>query len=96
MYASEVATRRGDASFRRQTTVAQPNRLVLSSNNLPRLLSKSEESEPPAVHGLRQVTHFAVLVLKQLQSLIPAAYYCEVVASSRVERYSNCNSFLIL
>jgi len=28
--------------------------------------------------------------------LIPAAYYREVVASSRVERYSNCNRILIL
>jgi len=28
--------------------------------------------------------------------LIPAAYYREVVASSREERYSNCNRILIL
>jgi len=37
----------------------------------------------------------AVLVLKQLQSLIPAAWYCEVAASSQVETYSTCKSIMI-
>ena len=38
----------------------------------------------------------AVLILKQLSSLIPAAWYCEVAASSQVETYSICNSIIVM
>ena len=40
--------------------------------------------------------YLVVHVLKQLKSLIPATYYCEIAASSQVETYSNSNSTMIL
>jgi len=40
--------------------------------------------------------YLVVLVLKQLYSMIPATYYCEIAASSQVEIYSTSNSIVFI
>jgi len=55
--------------FRRQTTVAQSNLLVLSSTILHACCQNPRWSKPQAVYCLRQVMHLVVLILQQLCSL---------------------------
>ena len=68
----------------RQTAVVNSNLLVLSTTILHVHCRNPRWRKQQGIFCLRQLTHLVVLVLKQLYSLISAAYYCEIAASSPV------------
>ena len=76
--------------------ISQSNLVVLSTTIQHVYCRNPSWCKPQAAYCLCQLTHLAILVLKQLKSLIPAAYYCEITVSSQVETHSTCNSIMIL